>query len=79
MVRGSDMSAVKKLLVAADGRRVYAWIHDDGTVEWAGSSARHYLAADTSAYAYTHGGDMYRLACEAHWRLQASEVMSDGR
>jgi len=47
---------------------------DYNTVEFLDNTGRiQPVAADTSAYPYTHGGEAYKAACERFWALEEEQ------
>ena len=60
-----------KRFVSADGRKYAVWIYRDSigalTAEFSDRTVA--LAEKRQDYAYTHGGEAYRAACEKAWEL----------
>jgi hypothetical protein len=52
------------------GRRHGFRLFGDKQIEWSNGQCA-IVAADREAYAYTHGGSLYQLACERVWKARA--------
>lgn len=49
----------------ADGEKAKFWSNGQ-IIEWASGQVAS-VAVDADEYAYTHGGNLYRAACERIW------------
>ena len=57
-----------KVFVVINGRRHAVWLDiSNRTIEFAGPEQHPMSVAPSDSYAYTHGGALYRAACDRFW------------
>ncbi|MFH1833506.1 MAG: hypothetical protein ABH877_00660 [bacterium] len=60
---------MKRYITDSNGKRHAVWLDfEEGTVEFAGMVEPQPVPEDRHDYRYTHGGGLYRLACDLYWK-----------